>query len=99
MLACVKLGVSNATEIQPNRVQPDRVALVNSHFTNNYEKNSYIEEPMPSPWRRESSGIYAEVLYHLNITTRLHKDYHLIIIIDRLVKSRHPGESRGPGQA
>jgi len=82
MLSCVKLQVSNATEMQPNRVQPDRIALVNSHLTNNYEKNSYIEEPMPSPWRRESSGIYVEVLYHVNITTSLYKDYHLIIMIE-----------------
>lgn len=82
MLPCVKLGVSNATEIQTNRVQPDRIVLMNSHPTNNYEKNSYIEEPMPSPWRRESSGIYAEGLYHVNITTRLYKDYHLIIMIE-----------------
>ena len=37
---------------------------------------------MPSPWRRESLGIYSEVLYHVNITTRLYKDYHLIIMIE-----------------
>ena len=82
MLSCVKLGVSNATEMQPNRVHPDRIALMNSHLTNNYEKNSDIEVPTPCPLMRESSGIYAEVLYHMNITTRLYKDYHLIIMIE-----------------